>query len=253
MYEIPVIRFKGGHLMKLAVTRLWILSVAALAALLIIGGCGAPAVQTPPAPVPLNPVMPMIRDIAGTREYYPNQESPLICACSDPDGGPLTYTWTAEKGVIKGEGQRVNWVPPDELGEYLITVKVTNEKGKEETLSKKFTVVAPPPPPEDKTIYLKLTPPASSVSRASGRVRAFFVSEIQCEVPGGDPSQFTYVWTVNGGKLMAEGLEEGKAARVGWLAPGSGGNYTVKVTVADKAGNTAVGEVTYEVLCCRDP
>jgi hypothetical protein len=29
------------------------------------------------------------------------------------------------------------------LGEYLITVKVTIEKGKEETLSKKFTVVPP--------------------------------------------------------------------------------------------------------------
>ncbi len=235
------------------VTLLRIISVATLAAILVLGACTAPTVQTPSIPVQPAIVYPMIRNIAGAVEYYPNQENVLICACSDPDGGPLTYAWTAEKGTIKGEGQRVNWVPPDELGEYLITVKVTNEKGKEETFSKKFNVVAPPPPPEDKTIYLKLTPPGSSVSRATGRVRSFFVSEIQCEVPGANPSEFTYAWTANGGKLMAEGLDEGKATRVGWLAPGAGGNYLVKVTVSDKAGNRAEGEITFEVLCCRDP
>ena len=239
--------------MKFRVTRLWILSMIALAVLLISGACTTPAVQTPSKPVPPAVVQPMIRNIAGAVEYYPNEENVLICSCSDPDGGPLSYTWSAEKGTIKGEGQRVNWVPPDELGEYLITVKVTNEKGEEETFSKKFTVVAPPPPPEDKTIYLKLTPPATNITAATGRVRSFFMSEIQCEVPDRDPSEFTYTWTTLGGKLMAEGLDEGKASRVGWLAPGAGGQYVVRVTVIDKAGNMAVGEVTYEVLCCRDP
>jgi len=100
---------------------------------------------------------------------------------------------------------------------------------------------------------LKLTPPATNITAATGRVRSFFMSEIQCEVPDRDPSEFTYTWTTLGGKLMAEGLDEGKASRVGWLAPGAGGQYVVRVTVIDKAGNKAVGEVTYEVLCCRDP
>jgi hypothetical protein len=241
--------------MKFRITYVSIIFMIIAAAVLIAAACAtpAPAVKTPATSAPPAVARPQIRDIAGPLEWHPNEQNVLICACSDPDGNPLTYFWTADKGTIKGEGQRVYWVPPDELGEYQITVKVANDKGEEAIFSKKFTVVAPPPPPEDRTVYLKLTPPASSVSRATGRVRSFFVSEIQCQVPDRDPAEFTYIWTANGGKLMADGLDDGKASRVGWLAPGAGGQFIVKVTVADKAGNKAEGEVTYEVLCCRDP
>jgi len=241
--------------MKFRITRTSVLLVAGVAAALMLGSCAAPApaVVTPSTPAPPAVAQPVIRDIAGALEWHPNEENVLICACSDPDGNPLTYYWTAEKGIIKGEGQRVSWTPPEELGEYEIVVRVTNDKGGEATSSKKFAVVAPPPPPEDKTVYLKLTPPSATVATATGRVRSFFMSEIQCEIPGRDLSEFTYTWTANGGKLTAEGLDEGKASRVGWLAPGANGLFIVKVKVTDKAGNWAEGEVTYEVLCCRDP
>jgi len=227
----------------------------AMGAALMLTACAAPApvVKLPSTPAPpINP-QPEINNILGIREWNPNVESSLVCAASDPDGNPLTYTWTAEKGIIKGEGQRVSWVPPGEIGEYEIMVKVTNDKGGEAAFSKRFTVVNPPPPPVDKTIYLKLAPPATNVVTASGRIRSLYTSEIQCEVPDRDPSEFTYTWAANGGKLMADGLEEGKASRVGWIAPGQGGQYIVGVMVTDKAGNKAIGEVTFEVLCCRDP
>ncbi|MCX5993471.1 MAG: hypothetical protein NT177_04545, partial [Chloroflexi bacterium] len=93
----------------------------------------------------------------------------------------------------------------------------------------------------------------TNVATASGRVRALFTSEIQCVIPDRDLSEFTYTWAANAGKLMANGLSEGKASRVGWLAPGVGGQYVVGVLITDKAGNKAIGEVTFEVLCCRDP
>jgi len=226
-----------------------------MAAALILNACApaAPVVKPPATPPPPAVSQPEIRAIAGAQEWYPNQENTLICACSDPDGNPLTYTWTAEKGIIQGEGQRVKWVPPEDIGEYEISVKVTNDKGGEASFSKTFAVVNPPPPPVDKTIYLKLSPPATSVATASGRVRSLYTSEIQCEVPDRDPSEFTYIWAAEGGKLMADGLDEGKASRVGWIAPGQGGQYIVAVMVMDKAGNQATGEVTFEVLCCRDP
>jgi len=231
------------------------LFLVVMGAVLMLSACAAPApVVKPPAssPPPAVP-QPEIMNIIGLREWNPNTENTLLCAASDPDGNPLTYTWTAEKGIIKGEGRNVSWVPPDEVGEYEITVKVTSDKGGEATFSKKFVVVAAPPPPVDTTIYLKLTPPDTNMVTASGRVRSFFLSEIQCVIPGRDLSEFSYTWAANAGKLMADGLDEGKASRVGWLAPGQAGQYAVRVLVTDKAGNQAVGEVTYEVICCRDP
>jgi len=210
-----------------------VLFMVVMAAALIFCSCGTPApIVTPPStPAPPAMAQPEIRDIAGPVQLYPNEENTLICACSDPDGNPLTYTWTAQKGLIKGEGQRVSWVPPGEVGEYEITVKVTNEKGGEASFSKRFTVVNREPPPVDTTVYLKLTPPATNVTAATGRVRSFFPSDIQCVVPDRDASEFTYTWVAYGGKLTAEGLDEGKASRVGWLAPGAGGYYVVRVVV----------------------
>ena len=241
--------------MKFRIAPYPVLFMVVMAAALMLNACAAPAPVVKPPSTPPPPVVPQpeINNILGIREWNPNVESTLFCVASDPDGNPLTYTWTAEKGIIKGEGQKVSWVPPEEVGEYEIMVKVTNDKGGEASFSQRFAVVNPPPPPVDKTIYLKLAPPATNVVTASGRIRSLYTSEIQCEVPDRDPSEFTYTWAVNGGKLMADGLNEGKASRVGWLAPGQGGQYIVGVMVTDKAGNKAIGEVTFEVLCCRDP
>ena len=239
---------------------LWIalcsrLTIGVAAAALILTGCAAPAqVKPPPTPPPAAVPQPEIKGITGLREWNPNVESSLLCAAVDPDGNPLTYTWTAENGTIKGEGQKVIWVPPGEVGEYEIAVKVTNGKGGEASFSRRFPVVNPTPPEPDKTIYLKLSIPSTNAVSAQGRIRSFFTAEIQCDVAGRDPAELTYIWSAQGGKLVGIGINEGQASRVGWIAPQGGQDrYKVFVLVADKAGNQATGEVNFEVLCCRDP
>jgi hypothetical protein len=226
--------------------------VAIVAASLMLTACAAPAPIVKPPPTPALPAIPQpeINGIVGLPEWNTNVENTLLCAASDPDGNLLTYTWSAEKGVIKGEGQKVSWIPPAEAGEYEITVKVANGKGGEASFSKRFTVVNAPLADVDKTIYLKLTPPATNVVTGSGIVNGWTTTEIQCVVPDRDPSEFTYTWTVYGGILNADGLNEGKASRVGWVAPQQAGKYTVGVLVTDRVGNQAIGEVTFEVLCC---
>lgn len=211
-----------------------------------------PVKPKPVSPPPPGISQPEIMNIIGSPEWNPGKENTLLCAARDPDGNPLTYVWTAEKGVIKGDGQKVTWLPPDTIGEYEISVKVDNGKGAGASFSKKFKVVVAVEEP-DKTIYLKLTVPSNNVVSVDSRIRAFFTTEIQCEVTGADAANLTYIWGATGGKLMADGLEEGKASRVGWLAPGQGGPNKIAVIVQDKQGNKAAGEVNVEVLCCRDP
>ncbi|MFA5079880.1 MAG: hypothetical protein WC541_10405, partial [Dehalococcoidia bacterium] len=141
--------------MRLRVTRLKILFILVAAAAPAVGACAAPVVQPPPTPAQPAVDIPVIRDIAGAQEWYPGEEGLLICDCPDADKKSLSYTWIAENGTIRGEGQRVYWAPPEMTGEYEITLKVTDAGGKEEIFSKKFRVVAAPAPPQDNTIYLK--------------------------------------------------------------------------------------------------
>lgn len=63
----------------------------------------------------------------------------ITCEASDPDGDELTYTWSAERGNISGEGAIVTWVAPNEYGDYLITVTVSDGRGGEITSSEVTT------------------------------------------------------------------------------------------------------------------
>ncbi len=197
----------------------------------------------------------VVTDIVGKREIKPLEENPLICAAEDANKGDLSYTWSAEKGTIKGEGQTVTWTAPNSLGDYSVTVKVVSNKGGETTFSKKFKVTDDPyhNKTPDKTIYLNLTIPSDNAVIAKTKLRTFTTAEIQCNVNSVDPAGLTYNWTDGGGKLVAENLAAGRASRVGWIAPGASGFFTVTVVVSDKQGRQATGEVVVEVLCCRDP
>jgi hypothetical protein len=194
-------------------------------------------------------------DIVGKREWKPSEENSLICAAQDSGEGELTYTWSAEKGSIKGSGKKVSWTAPATLGEYSITVKVVSSSGSETTFTRKFKVTDDPyhSKTTDKTIYLNMTIPSSNVLSQPGRLRVYTTGEIQCVVDGVDPANLTYMWTAPAGKLLGDDIASGKQSRVGWIAPGQGGTYIVFVTVTDKEGKQASAQVVFDVLCCRDP
>ena len=46
------------------------------------------------------------------------------------DGGTLSYNWSASGGAIhaRGSGESAGWTAPAELGNYTITVNVTDEE-----------------------------------------------------------------------------------------------------------------------------
>jgi hypothetical protein len=57
----------------------------------------------------------------------------ITCEASDPDGDELTYTWSAERGTVSGEGAVVSWVGPSEYGTFAIEVSVSDGRGSEAT------------------------------------------------------------------------------------------------------------------------
>jgi hypothetical protein len=64
----------------------------------------------------------------------------ITCEASDPDGDELTYSWSAERGNISGEGAIVSWVAPSEFGTHVVTVTVTDGRGGEATDEISFIV-----------------------------------------------------------------------------------------------------------------
>ena len=66
--------------------------------------------------------------------------SNIHCAAEDPDGGKLTYMWSATGGEIKGEGPIVQWIAPGVSGDHIVRVKVTDDRGAEAESTLNFHV-----------------------------------------------------------------------------------------------------------------
>ena len=207
-----------------------------------------PAVQETVKKPEIQP--PLIKDILGPKEAAPAEDTLLTCWAIDPDGRKLTYVWAVDAGTIKGDGRQGIWKTPDKLGSYTVSVKVTNDAGLEASQSKAFTVVAVPDSHKttDNTVYLKLSLTGNDMVKAFASVRVSTINEVQCSVENQDLTELNFKWNAPIGKLSAGNLAEGKASRVGWIAPGTPGQYTVGVSVTDKNGREARGEAVFNVF-----
>ena len=111
---------------------------------LIFAGCGGgttPTIYHPPTITSLtaNPQSPI----------KINQNTVITCSASDPDGDPLTYTWTKTGGTITGTGSAITWKAPSATGTYTITCIVSNEElTDEQSISIDVGEVSATPEPE---------------------------------------------------------------------------------------------------------
>jgi len=194
---------------------------------------------------------PVIVNIEYTGDIFNGEETDLHCIASDGDGDPLTYIWTVEEGAIYGSGNRVSWMPPEELGTYPIKLTVTDSRGGEttETINIRVLTNADGTATTKVILKLKLGQSAEPVV-VKNRIRSYFTTEIVCAVEKAGSDNLRYNWSAKGGKLKAAGLDDGTAYKVGWIAPGVPGNCMVNVIVTDDQNHEAKGEVNFEVFCC---
>ena len=62
--------------------------------------------------------------VAEPANLEPGETSTVTCNAHDPDGGELSYTWSASGGTVSGIGKVITWKAPAVTGEFLIKVKV---------------------------------------------------------------------------------------------------------------------------------
>jgi len=203
----------------------WITSVTVLAVtILFIGGC-VPANQPP-----------VITSLQAGRQMVPPLGSCQVeCVASDPEGGELNYEWHASGGNISGEGATTTWIAPEEAGEYVVSVNVTDEDGNSATQSV-TTVVRENHPPEivDLRASEEWVVPSGNCT-------------ISCEASDPDNDSLSYEWLASGGNIT------GKGDTVTWVAPEDIGNYTVTVVVTDELGGESSASLSIRVAFNNPP
>jgi hypothetical protein len=204
-----------------------------------------PEQPPPPSPEPENHP-PVIQNMVADPYITPSSSSSIYCIASDADDDELFYSWSCEKGTLRGEGAQIIWNATKEQGEYVISVAVTDGKGGEATDSITITVeldVNQPP-----IISIIATPkgePSLTITPAHEplRVRQGDNIYIECIAEDPDGDEVLLEWSTSGGRIKGEGEE------VLYIA-GLRGEQEVVVVARDSEGRETVGKVRFKVECC---
>jgi len=199
---------------------------------------------------------PVIQSLIIPHEMPASFEVKMFCKAVDHDGDSIKIQWFSDNGTFKGEGNNVIWVSPDIPGDYDVGVKVTDIKGHEavSTVKVKVTTLYKTDIDPNPIIAMQMPLFYSEMISDQRRVRPMTTSEIECMVPLNFLNKHKYTWYCNGGKLIGEGIKDGKASRIGWVSPGVPGNYTVTVEVTNNDGYLTLGSTYFEVrlpACCE--
>jgi hypothetical protein len=189
---------------------------------------------------------PIINDIVAEAYINPSSSSSIYCVALDPDNDKLFYSWSCSGGTLTGQGTEMTWTATKELGEYTISVVVTDGKGGKATGSTKVTVALDPNQPPSITIIA--TPKGEQSltiipTHQPLRVRQGDNIYIECIAEDPDGDEIVLEWSTTGGRIKGEGAE------VLYIA-GLRGEHEVLVVATDSGGRQVSGKVRFKVECC---
>ena len=154
---------------------------------------------------------------AAPERVRPSGNCQVACNATDSDGDELVYVWSADGGLLNGEGAAVTWTAPIFQGSYNVAVEVTDGHGGE-TASQTIIEVA-----NDAPTIMSLVP---EVDRAIPLATV----RVTCNATDPDGDQLTYEWSATGGSITYAGAE------AIWVAPDEFGAYNITAVVSDPHG-----------------
>jgi hypothetical protein len=184
--------------------------------------------------------------IANADWTTPSGTLQVICDASDPNNDELNYEWSSTAGNISGTGMIVNWISPQEVGIYHVTVVVNDGHGEEVTKSVILSVALDPPPVVEDLI---VTAKGHRYLRKSTFGYDYDVwktaeYDIDCVVSNTSSAVF-YEWSCTGGQVS------GGNSMITWTAPNDTSiEVTVTVVVSDIADNKVGKSIDFYVPFC---
>lgn len=153
-----------------------------------------------------------------------NEVVGVRATASDPDGDPLTYSWSASGGKVDGTDASARWDSTGTApGTYTVTARVDDGRGGTASCSADINVSPKPNPPPTMSC---------SVDRSSvlvgERVQVTATTNDQSNTP------LTYTWQSNGGQIVGTG------GSVQFDTTGlAAGNYSITGRVENGKGGAA--------------
>ena len=202
--------------------------------------------EPPPVTSQIENNAPVIQNIVGELYIFPSSSSSIHCVASDPDGDDVFYSWSCNGGTLKGQDAHMVWSAPKDLGEYVISVVVTDGKGGEAKGSISVTVeLGTNQPPSITLIATPKGEPSVTITTTDKplRLRQGDNVYIECIAEDPDGDQIFLEWSTTGGRIKGEG------EKILYIA-GLRGEHEVIVTATDSEGRQVTGKVRFKVECC---
>ena len=171
-----------------------------------------------------------IKALAAAQKTIQIGDSTLVFATAiDPDGGVITYKWSANRGVITGTTKTVSWKAPNTEGGATIQVIATDTKGNSDTASIDLTVV----------LKINQAPSISTIQKSVAYTPTNGVVQLTCLATDPNSDPLTYLWSANGGAF-----NNTTTRATTWTAPNTEGVYTITAKATDNGNLSATATTT---------